>query len=666
MRCNRGESFLPNSSDEIKRWLDDAVKKIQASSKAADTEKPESSGAAEQQIPASGQPAPDSSVAPQTSEPDISAPDSFAVLPYTSFSQPEFGAPAAVPEFTANGSDSPATPQRSEMSGQNEFATPQKTTASESYIIPPTRRTTAPAPSERSPHQTTSHVPSERTPHQTTAPAPSERTTHQTTAPAPSGRSPHQRPAATRPGSRTAPLKSVPPEPGNRATTQKPVSPEQDNRAAPRESGATGAAVPVPLQKKYLARSRRYDAKRTAAEKGNARTNELPAEDEFLERAINAPKLDTGPDDFKVKFDFESAYIDVPEDKPVRIRREKRTGCVGGILYSAFVICVSLVLASLVWLAAADVLGFGTVDEQVNIMVEKDFTIEDVIESLFDAGLIKYKFLFKIYADYSHAEDKIVAGSYILNKNYDYRAIVYGMTPWEGVLVETTVTIPEGFTLAEIFTRLEDYGVCSAADLWDTATNYNFNYSFLDRSTRGQRHRLEGFLFPETYNFYLDSSPVQVINRFLSEFDSRFTETYVERAEYLGYSIRDIISVASMIEREAGSDEERPRIAAVIYNRLDDSEAYPYLQIDATIRYAIAGTGRTFSTDIDSPYNTYLHEGLPPSPIANPGMESIRAALYPDSTDEYYYALNLQDTHEFFRTLAEHEAFVASDEYGGR
>jgi UPF0755 protein len=120
-----------------------------------------------------------------------------------------------------------------------------------------------------------------------------------------------------------------------------------------------------------------------------------------------------------------------------------------------------------------------------------------------------------------------------------------------------------------------------------------------------------------------------------------------------------------MIEREAGSDKERPRIAAVIYNRLDNSRDFPFLQIDATYVYAAAGTGRTPSIDIDSPYNTYLHEGLPPGPIANPGIESIRAALYPDSTNEYFYALNKRGTHEFFRTRAQHEAFVASSEYGG-
>ena len=378
----------------------------------------------------------------------------------------------------------------------------------------------------------------------------------------------------------------------------------------------------------------------------------------------NEQDLDTGSAKFKINFDFESAYKDVPEEKPLRLRRERRTGCVGGILYGAFVISVSLLFATLLWMAAADVLGFGRDDEEVNITIPANFVIEDVTDMLYDAGLIKYKYIFNMYAGFSHAEDKITSGTYVLNTNFDYRAIVQGMTARARVRTETSVTIPEGFTLAQIFTLLEDYGVCPANELWEAATNHDFKYSFLDKETLGDRLRLEGYLFPETHNFYLESEPVQVINTLLREFNRRFTEDYVIRAEDMGYSLREIIIIASMIEREAGDDEERPRIAAVIYNRLN-SKDFPNLQIDATIHYAIAGTGRQFSTDIEHPYNTYICEGLPPGPIANPGMPSIRAALYPDSTNEYYYALNKEGTHNFFRTRTQHENFVKSDNYGG-
>jgi len=374
--------------------------------------------------------------------------------------------------------------------------------------------------------------------------------------------------------------------------------------------------------------------------------------------------LDIGSPDFKMKFDFESAYRDVPENRPLRLRREKRTGLVGGLLFATFILCVSLVLASVAWMATTDILGFAADDELVSVQVPTDFTLDIITDMLYEAGVIRYKALFNLYAEYSEAVEKISAGSYILNKNYDYRAIVQGMTARAGVRAETSVTIPEGFTLTQIFTLLEAEGVCPADELWHTATHHDFKFHFLDESSLGNRLRLEGFLFPDTYNFYKDSTPVQAISRMLREFDRRYTEEYIERALYLEYSIHDIITIASLIEREAGNDEERPRIASVIYNRLNNA-SYPRLEIDATIHYAIAGTGIPFSTHFESEYNTYLYEGLPPGPIASPGIPSIRAALFPSDTNYYYYALNREGSHNFFTNYDDHVNFVNSAEYGG-
>jgi len=445
-----------------------------------------------------------------------------------------------------------------------------------------------------------------------------------------------------------------------------PVRPEQRGVAAPKKPEPKDLSVPPAPQSRAPATKK--TASSTVPEKvaDQVRSYNISPDGKITKRSDSGQERDKKSDKFNVNFDFDSEYRDVPEDRPVRLRREKRTGCIGGIMYSAFVICVSLILASLMWMATVDVLGFGSVDEPVNVTVREGYDIDEITDMLYDSGIIRYKFLFNLYASYSNAGDKITAGQYVLNKNYDYRAIVQGMTARAGVRVETTVTIPEGFTLAQIFNLLEDYGVVTSSnDLWEAAANYDFDFHFLDEETLGDSLRLEGFLFPETYNFYINSTPVQVLSRLLREFNRRFTDTYVERAANMGYSVQDIINVAAMIEREAGSDEERPRIAAVIYNRLG-SRDFPHLEIDATIHYAIAGTDRPFSTDLDSPFNTYIHQGLPPGPIANPGMASIRAALYPDSTNEYYYALNREGTHNFFRTYAQHQAFVNSPQYGGR
>ena len=370
-------------------------------------------------------------------------------------------------------------------------------------------------------------------------------------------------------------------------------------------------------------------------------------------------------DDFMVNFDFDREYRDMPDDRPLRQRRERRTGCLGGVLYAVFVICICLLLASLMWLAATDVLGLGSSDENVQITIPQNYSIDDVSTILKENGLIEYKFLFKLYANLSGADETIAAGTYELNKNYDYRALVTGMTSSGGSRSETDVTIPEGYSLQQIIELLDANGVCSAEELWDIAANYDFDYDFLDESTLGDELRLEGYLFPDTYTYYVGDTPTRVFTKLLNNFEAKFTEEYTVRAAELGYSVRDIVIIASMIEREAGNDEERDTIASVIYNRLGSD--YNYLEIDATIHYAIAiaGLDEDFSTEYDSPYNTYMYAGLPAGPIANPGIESIKAALYPEDTDYFYYALNLDDTHDFFSDYDAFLEFINSDAYGG-
>ena len=384
--------------------------------------------------------------------------------------------------------------------------------------------------------------------------------------------------------------------------------------------------------------------------------------------STDADSLNKHPDalhpDFEIDFDFDSVCRDVPTNSPIRVRRDKRTGIAGGFLYAVFILSIGIILGSTAWMWAADVLGFDEEAELISVTVPPEFDIDDIVELLFDAGLVRFRFLFRIYAEHSNAVEKISPGSYLLCRSFDYRALVYGMTRRIGIRQERDVTIPEGFNLSQIFARLDYHGITDADELWHAATYHDFNFPFLDSSTLGDRHRLEGFLFPDTYSFFIDSTPVEAISRMLRQFNRVFDESMVERAEEMGYTVHEIITIASMIEREAGSDEERPRIAAVIYNRLYHWDN-PILQIDATLFYAASEAGVPFSLDLDSPFNTYIHPGLPPGPIANPGLASIRAALFPDSTNEFFYALNLYGTHNFFATYAEHRAFVESVHFGG-
>ena len=375
------------------------------------------------------------------------------------------------------------------------------------------------------------------------------------------------------------------------------------------------------------------------------------------------------------------------EQGPIRKNRDMRVGCLGGLMYFVFVVSVSIILACLAWMAASDVLALNKVSHAAIVELSDDiFTAEtiqvtdnegntvnktityadiDAVADILEANhLIEYKQLFKFYCTISNASNKIAAGSYELSTDYDYRALVKKMNQYSGAAVTVEVMFPEGYTMKQIFEKLEENKVASVEDLTEAAKNFSYNYSFLDSSDFGNATRLEGYLFPDTYEFYAYMEPSSAINKFLDNYSRRVTEDMKAQAANMGRSMDEIIIIASLIEKEAGNDSERSTIASVIYNRL--AQGMP-LQIDATVLYA---TGKqeidpdAGDLQVDSPYNTYIVSGLPAGPISNPGLASIRAALNPEKTGYLYYALDTAtNSHRFFKNYNEHQAFVATQNY---
>ena len=288
-----------------------------------------------------------------------------------------------------------------------------------------------------------------------------------------------------------------------------------------------------------------------------------------------------------------------------------------------------------------------------------------VADKLKEQGIIKYKWLFKLFGAVYNADEKIEPGTYELKAVYDYKALVKKMTSGSGAMVTKKITFPEGYTMRQIFKKLDSEGVCDYDELMDAATNATFNYSFLEGTEKGDPTRLEGFLFPDTYEFYEGMPAATAINKLLEGFHYKMTAEMLEWQQESGYTMREIITIASMIEKEAATDTERYTIASVIYNRLNKDWA---LQIDSTTLYEYpdhegAPTAEMLSKD--SPYNTRISKGLPPSPICSPGIVSIKAALRPDSTSYMYYALNTETgSHEFFTSADAFNAFVATQNYG--
>ena len=355
-------------------------------------------------------------------------------------------------------------------------------------------------------------------------------------------------------------------------------------------------------------------------------------------------------------------------DAPRRPKRRRRpsAGRTAALvlLYVAVVIGVSIILACIGWTAAGDVLALNKAEKTITFTVAADEDFNTITDRLKEEGMIEYPSLFKLFAAVTHKQDSVIPGSYTLNTDMDYRALLAGMSANSANRAEVTVVIPEGYNIDQIFALLEEKGVSTVAKLRDAAANHDYAFSFLQEIPLGDYRRLEGYLMPATYDFYVNHDPVYALNKLLVHFDSQVRDDLREQIAEGSYTLREILTIASLIERET-TGEDRTEISAVIHNRLENPSAQTagFLQIDATLVYLNGGKEPT-ETDksIDSPYNTYLHPGLPPGPIANPGMESIVAAMNPEKNNNYYYALGDDGVHHFFRTLEQHQKFINSQE----
>ena len=354
-------------------------------------------------------------------------------------------------------------------------------------------------------------------------------------------------------------------------------------------------------------------------------------------------------------------------DRKVRPKRKSSYGLFGLPHFASILIWIGIVavcgisLGRLLWICATDVLAFGREDRVTTITITNSDVgnIDAIADKLYNAGLIKYRELFRFYASLSSADEKISAGTFELNTLFDYNALVKGMSASSSYRETVKVTIPEGYTCAQIFALLEENGVCTVAEL--KAYEVQSDYWFLEGTNENAEYPLEGFLFPDTYQFYIGDNAKGVFRRFLARFDDIFTDELKAYVESSKYSLYEIMTIASMIEKESAGSSENYDISSVIYNRLNNPASFPFLNIDATIVYAQGGNSDVIDKELDSPYNTYKYKGLPPTPICNPSLLSIQAALAPTDTKYYYYALDPSTgLHHFSKTYSEHQDFLNS------
>ncbi len=341
-------------------------------------------------------------------------------------------------------------------------------------------------------------------------------------------------------------------------------------------------------------------------------------------------------------------------------------GSGGGRILKAFaislgIVCVAILLAVFVLGSAMDLLGLSQDDQEVEVNIPEGTGSSDIINMLTDLDIVEQPITFRFYAGLNGDLDKFQPGQYLMNKNMSYDEILIMLRTGnpEGEAAVETITFYEGMSAWEIAERLEEYEICSADEFIKTLETADFSdYEFmaLVPDDELQYLRYEGFLFPDTYDFYVGESPERAARRFFDNFDVRVSD-YIDEMNNMNLSLYEAITLASVIQAEAGLPEEMVKVSSVFHNRLDAPEIYPKLQSDVTRDYVnndITPNVDIVNQDMNDAYNTYESDGLPVGPINNPGMDAILATINPEDTPYYFFVTDANAKYYYAVTFEEH------------
>lgn len=362
-------------------------------------------------------------------------------------------------------------------------------------------------------------------------------------------------------------------------------------------------------------------------------------------------------------------------ERPQRISRDGGAGrSLVRLLSVLTLVAVLTVLLALGWLFVIypDSDGPRPEAEEVILDIEAGTTLKQLAGELEDAGVIDHKGVWTLYMRLRGLDRDLRQGKIRLRTPMTPEEVARHATTRLG-RIQVRITIPEGFNRFDIAERLEEFGVCPAEDFLDATEN-----SSLLASYGVEADNAEGYLFPDTYEFDDQTKPRRVVERMLANWTRRYQEIQEEHADAFAalddWTTHDVISLASIVEKEAAVSAERPRIAGVFRNRLSSARFLPRrrLQADPTVSYGCiaepdeASSCDDFSGDItramlddrDNRYNTYRHSGLPPGPISNPGKAAIVAVIEPEEHDYYYFVARGAGRHHFSKTLRQHNIAV--------
>lgn len=355
-----------------------------------------------------------------------------------------------------------------------------------------------------------------------------------------------------------------------------------------------------------------------------------------------------------------------PKKKKKKVRKANYSAY-GGLVLTTLVLCVSLIISLFVIVVGRDFLGIDTNNNVFTLYIEpmtENYTMNDIAKLLEDNGIIEYPEVFVRYARLTLGSDTIYPGDIDVQPSMSYSEIIDLLKEQREAHETVTVTIPEGYTIDAAAKLLEESGVCSAEEFvftFNTAI-FGFDFETYVSSSSMKYYKYEGYLFPDTYEFYVGDSAYNAVKKIKERTNEILNADVINRCKEMGYTLDQIITLASILQLESGHADSMPQIAGVFYNRLNNPGEYPRLQSDTTKGYIenVIKAGETIAyQEMYDAYDTYVCTGLPVGAICNPGEAAIQAALYPQ-TNNYYYFCSDAETGEFYyaETYEEHQANV--------
>ena len=356
-----------------------------------------------------------------------------------------------------------------------------------------------------------------------------------------------------------------------------------------------------------------------------------------------------------------------PKKKKNKKKKRKKSSVFSALIITFVVLVVSVLISALVMTFGRDLLGINNDTKTRIVNIPTGANTSEISEILKEEGIINHPKLFVFFAGRSDKDGQFTAGEHELRPDMAYETIFEELaSPAMNEAGTVKLAFPEGITLREAADMLESTGVCKADEFinfFNKDARYGYSYeTYLPSFVNEKFYAMEGYLFPDTYIFYEDMDVDLVCQKILENFNSKITPEYYERMEELDLTLDQMLTLASMIQAEAGTVEQMSKISSVFWNRLNNSTEYSKLQSDPTKNYVedvIKPNIKNGDPEAFNTYDTYESNGLPPGAICNPGLDAIRAALYPADTDYYYFYSNLATRETYFsRTYEEHQAVI--------